>query len=216
MNQEIPAVYTDKHGSIHTSITNDAETLTITLDGIVFSGDTFIFFQPATLLPLPDRFTLGQLGELTDYTLSCRIPIPTWRDGMSIQAFLLLEVEYQEDAIRASRSSPYFHFRFETDNEITEIGKLQEFEGVFDVLKEKLPGNIVIKTCYTCQYSDYSVYGSDIFGDMLCFRNVKDTYTKVRGKDEYMGMMDNFERMVQETYLCEDFAPRIKGTGYRG
>lgn len=216
MNQEIAAVYTDKYGTIRTSIINDAETLTITLDGIVFSGDTFIFFQPATNLPLPGRFTLGQLGQLTDYTLSCRIPIPTWKEGMPVQAFLLLDVDYQEDVALASRSSPYFHFRFETDNEITEIGKLQEFEGVFDVLKEKLPGNIVIKTCYTCQYSDYSVYGSDIFGDMLCFRNVKDTYTKVRGKDEYMGMMDNFERMVQETYLCEDFAPRIKGTGYRG
>ncbi|UPK69514.1 DUF6304 family protein [Chitinophaga filiformis] len=216
MNQEIAAVYTDKHGSIHTSIINDAETLTITLDGIIFSGDTFVFFQPAANLPLPGRFSLGQLGQLTDFTLSCRIPIPTWKGGTAIQAFLLLEVDYSEDALLPSYSSPYFHFRFEMDNEIIEVGKLQQFEGVFERLQEKLPGNIVIKTCYTCQYSDYSVYGSDVFGDMLCFRNVKDSYTKVRDKSEYMDMMDDFERMVQETYLCEDFSPRIKGTGYRG
>jgi len=211
MHTEIPAVYTDKHGTIQTTIINDSVTLNINLNGTIFSGDTFVFFQPETTLPLPGRFTLGELGQLIDYTLSCRIPISTWKEGMQIPGFLLTEVDYKDET-----TSPYFHFSFELENETIEIGKLQEFEGVFEILSEQLPDNVVVKTCYTCLYSDYSVYGNDLFGAMLCFRNVKDAYLKVKGKDEYMGMMDDFDRMVQETYLCEDFAPRIKGTGYRG
>ncbi|SHM14971.1 DUF6304 family protein [Chitinophaga sp. CF418] len=216
MHSEIPAVYTDKHGSIQTTINNDSVTLSIELDGIVFSGDTFIYFQPETTLALPGRFTLGELGQLTDYTLSCRIPISTWKEGIQIPGVLLTQVEYKEAATRLDYNAPYFHFSFELEEETIQIGKLSQFEGVFEILREKLPENIDIKTCYTCLYSDYSVYGNDIFGTMLCFRNAKDKYVKVKDKDEYMDMMDDFDRIVQETYLCEDFTPRIKGTGYRG
>lgn len=216
MHSEIPAVYTDKHGTIQTIIVNNSKTLTIELDGTLFSGDTFVFFEPETSHPLPDRFTLGELGQLINYTLSCRIPISTWKEGTQISGFLLTEVEYNEDAVRLDHNAPYFHFSFELEDEIIPLGKLSQFEGVFERLREKLPDNIAIKTCYTCLYSDYSVCGSDVFGTMLCFRNVKEAYLKVRDKEEYMGIMDNFDRSVQETYLCEDFASRTKNVGYRG
>lgn len=216
MHTEIPAVYTDKHGTIQTTIINDSKTLTIDLNGTIFSGNTFVFFQPEASLPLPDRFALGEIGQLTDYTLSCRVPISTWKEGTQIPGFLLTEVEYKEDETRLDHNAPYFDFSFELEGKIIPIGKLSQFEGVFEILSEKLPENIIIKTCYTCLYSDYSVYGSDVFGSMLCFRNVKDVYVKVRSKGEFMDMMDNFDRIVQETYLCEDFSPRMKGVGYRG
>lgn len=216
MHSKIPTTYTDKHGTIQTTIINDSSTLSIDLDGTSFSGNTFVFFQPAATQPLPDRFTLGELGQLTDYTLSCRIPISTWKEGILIPGFLLFTVEYNEDETRRDHNAPYFHFSFELEDEIIPIGKLSQFEGVFERLTSKLPDNIVIKTCYTCLYSDYSVYGNDIFGTMMCFRNVKDAYLKVKSKGEYMDMMDDFDRYVQETYLCEDFAPRTKDVGYRG
>ncbi|MCF6406440.1 DUF6304 family protein [Chitinophaga filiformis] len=216
MHSEIPAVYTDKHGTIQTTIINDSLTLSIELDGYTFSGSTFVFFKPETTLPLPDRFTLGELGQLNDYSLSCRIPVSAWKAGTQVPGFLLFTVDYHEAATRQDPNAPYFDFSFALEGDIIEIGKLSQFEGVFERLEEKLPDNIVIKTCYTCQYSDYSVYGSDIFATMLCFRNVKDQYLKVRNKSEYMDIMDDFDRFVQETYLCEDFTPRTKGTGYRG
>ena len=117
MHTEIPTVYTDKHGTIQTTIINDSVTLNINLNGTIFSGDTFVFFQPETTLPLPGRFTLGELGQLIDYTLSCRIPISTWKEGMQIPGFLLTEVDYKDET-----TSPYFHFSFELENETIEIG----------------------------------------------------------------------------------------------
>ena len=216
MHSEIPAIYTDKYGTIQTTIINDSLTLTIELDGSTFSGSTFVFFEPETSDSLPGRFTLGELGQLINYTLSCSIPISTWKEGIQIPGFLLTEVAYNEDETRRDHNAPYFHFSFELEDEIIPLGKLSQFEGVFEILREKLPDNIIVKTCYTCLYSDYSVYGSDIFGTMLCFRNVKEAYVKVKDKGEYMDIMDHFDRHVQETYLCEDFAPRTKDVGYRG
>jgi len=216
MHSEIPAIYTDKHGTIQTIIINNSLTLTIDLDGTSFSGDTFVFFRPAATQPLPDRFTLGELGQLTNYTLSCRIPISTWKEGTHVPGFLLFTVDYKEDETRLDWNAPYFDFSFALEDSIIEIGKLSQFEGVFEILEKKLPANITVKTCYTCLYSDYSVYGNDLFGAMLCFRNIKEQYLKTRGKEKYMDIMDNFDRFVQETYVCEDFASRIKGTGYRG
>lgn len=215
MNSEIPAVYTDNYGTIHTIIKNDSETLTIELDGIAFTGSTFISFKPENAPTLPDRFALDQYGQLTNYGLSFRILLSTWKGVTQIPGVLLADVEYKED-LNDPFYCPWFHFSFELENEIIEIGKLQQFEGVFERLRGKLPADIVIKTCYTCLYSDYGVAGSDIFGSMLCFRNVKETYLKVTSKDNYMDMMDNFDRFVQETYLCEDFVIRSGDVGYRG
>lgn len=215
MSSQIPAVYTDKQGTITTTIINDSNWLTIELDGILFTGATFISFEPETTHSLPDRFTLNQYGELINYQLSFRISLSAWKGGMQIPGYLLGNIVYNEDTNNAY-NQPYFHFLFEVENDIIEIGKMQEFEGVFERLKGKLPDNIILKACYTCLYSDYSVAGSDIFGSMLCFRNAKETYLKVTNKGEYMDMMDNFDRLVQETYLCEEFAPRTKNVGYRG
>lgn len=215
MNSEIPAVYTDKHGPIHTTIQNDSEVLTIELDGTTFTGRDFLSFEPENAGPLSERFTLGKYDMLTDYKLSCQIPISTWKGTSQLSGILLLEVDRNEKLFDGY-NYPYFHFSFKLDNEIIEIGALGQFEGVFEVLGKKLPAGIIVKTCYTCMYADYSVAGNDLFGSMLCFRNIKDAYLKVTNKGEYMDIMDSFDRFVQETYVCGDFTVRTKGAGYRG
>lgn len=215
MTSQIPAVYTDKHGTITTTIINDSSWLTMELNGLSFTGTTFVDFEPETPPPLPDRFTLNQHGQLINYKLSCRIPLSTWKGGIQIPGYLLADVVYYED-MNNPYSQLYFQFSFELENDIIGIGKLEQFEGVFEILKGKLSDNIALKACYTCLYSDYSAAGSDVFGSMLCFRNAKETYLKVTNKCEYMDMMDNCDRCVQETYLCEEFTPRTKDVGYRG
>ena len=74
-----------------------------------------------------------------------------------------------------------------------------------------------LKSCFTCQYSEYSPYGSDDYGSMLCYRNNKEACLKVHNKDDYFEYLEDkaFE-MRQETFLCEEYEPRNKCSGYRG
>jgi hypothetical protein len=94
-------------------------------------------------------------------------------------------------------------------------GKSGHIEGAFDVLREQLGDRYKFKNCYGCLYGDYSVYGSGAFGSMLCYVNQKNEYKKVKTKDEYMNLTNDFA-IVQEIYCCDKFETRKAGTGYRG
>ena len=74
-----------------------------------------------------------------------------------------------------------------------------------------------LRCCYTCQWSDYSPYGSDDFGTMLCFRAHKDVYLRVNDKHDYLEHLEALPcEQRQETFHCTDFAPRTQCEGYRG
>ncbi|MEO1260422.1 MAG: hypothetical protein AAFZ15_16615, partial [Bacteroidota bacterium] len=91
------------------------------------------------------------------------------------------------------------------------------FEELFDNLKETIKETHLLRNCYGCNYSDYSPYGRDSFGDLLCFKNAKDKYLKVSGKGELFKLMSNEKIIhIQETYLCSEFEFRKKNFGYRG
>ena len=72
-------------------------------------------------------------------------------------------------------------------------------------LNIQLPPTIKYKGCYNCKSSDYSVYGLQFWGSMLCFKNIKDAYSRVNSKDEYMDLMDNFNELVPESYYFSTF-----------
>lgn len=75
----------------------------------------------------------------------------------------------------------------------------------------------VLKCCFTCQYSDYSPYGCDDYGTMLCYRKHKREYLKVNDKSSYFKYVEGLDcEAKQETYLCDEYEPRIQCGGYRG
>ena len=73
-----------------------------------------------------------------------------------------------------------------------------------------------MKCCFTCQYSDYSPYGNDSFGTMLCYKKQKEDYLKVHNKREYFQYLTNDYEVCQETDLCMEYDIRMKCEGYRG
>lgn len=90
------------------------------------------------------------------------------------------------------------------------------FEDEMLDLQRQLPDNGRIKTCIGCGLSDYSPYGSAMFGALACFRTNKERYRRVQSKGELFEIWESRDRFVQETYLCPDFEPRRSGAGYRG
>ena len=73
----------------------------------------------------------------------------------------------------------------------------------------------VFYNCFGCRFSDYSYLGSPEFGAMLCFKNQKDKYVKVKTKDEYMDL-DREDRVTQEIFVCNEYEIRGNVVGYRG
>ena len=72
-------------------------------------------------------------------------------------------------------------------------------EGVLR-LETALPGDLRLRCCVTCLYSDYSPEGHGLIG-MFCHRGAKERYLTVSSKAEYWGVPVAEE--VVETYLCE-------------
>lgn len=50
---------------------------------------------------------------------------------------------------------------------------------------------------------------------MLCFRNIKDEYLRVKSTADFFRVLRRQERWDQEIYLCPEFSRRIPDTGYR-
>lgn len=87
------------------------------------------------------------------------------------------------------------------------------FEDGVQRLEAELPTNSRFASCVTCLYSDYSPYGHGLMG-IRCHREAKQQYLSVRGKGDYWSVPVTEE--VPETYVCQEFARRVPGTGYRG
>jgi hypothetical protein len=216
--QEYPATYTDVHGSEKTVITNDGKTLRMVVRGVEFSGISFDLLSPSAEIPQNqlETFTLN-----SECLCACRIE---WLMAVPIFDLGNQSIGELQNALILGNPQPNGCLDKE-DLFITLVYKDQRFSGkgtsgwfedeLLDV-QSKLPDGIYMRACINCLYSDYSVYGHCLFGDMLCFRNAKAKYLEVRTKLQYLTMPVGPERDVQETFLCPEFERRVPGTGYRG
>ena len=95
--------------------------------------------------------------------------------------------------------------------------KTLDFETTLNDICGQIKDDYTLKCCFTCQYSDYSPYGNDDYGTMLCFCRHKDDCLKVNSKDDFFAFLDGKDfDMRQETYLCAHYCLRDKAGGYRG
>lgn len=91
------------------------------------------------------------------------------------------------------------------------------FEQALLQVCEKCDGDYLPKCCFTCQYSDYSPYGCDDFGSMLCYRKHKEIYLTVNDKEGFFDRLEGLDFEVQqETGVCGEYEERTRCEGYRG
>ena len=79
------------------------------------------------------------------------------------------------------------------------------FETQMVQLQQLLPQDTKINTCIFCAYSNYGVAGSDSFGTLFCFKNIKDKILAVANKSDYLDIADNNGFSTQETFWCPEF-----------
>lgn len=171
--------------------------------------------------------------DLQRYTLEVEIPISVTRkqDGCEITGMLRVVFGYVEhdkkqlqsqmfcDGIRVYRDDAIVSefslcvdgVRYESEE------KTLEFETALGNICMQMKADYYLKCCFTCQYSEYSPYGMDDYGTMLCYCRYKKACLKVHNKDDYFHYLEGKDcDRRQETYLCEEYQERNKSCGYRG
>ncbi|MCH2196513.1 DUF6304 family protein [Kordia sp.] len=230
-------IYEDTFGTIKGSIENNFSedfdlsknyTIELNLEGILFNGATFDGLE----LQNEDYYTKEQLHRYSFYnyevfgTKQIIKELTNCKFQFILQLKIVDKKSFQIHKVNGNLTvllgnfSPEEYSVFQYDYSLNEIDHSimgDSFENLFDKLKEKIKETHFIKNCYGCNYSDYSPYGSDHFGDMLCFKNSKDKYLKIKNKESYFRLLGNQNPIyVQETHLCDEFEFRKENIGYRG
>ncbi len=216
-----PATYSDGHGTEHTLIFNDGETIGLEIRGVRFSGRDFDGLSPSHEAPLTSlaKFTLNK-QELCDCTIACEMPLVISSSPSPPGHYLgKLHVE-----LRLGKPAPNGGI----DLEILKLslsygewcfishGSGALFETELLDLKRQLPAGHYFSNCFGCSYSDYFYGGQGLFGSMVCFRESKAEYRSIKTKEEYIAVFEKNAGAVQETHICPEFLPRGPNTGYRG
>lgn len=215
---DLAGTYVDAHGSEAITITNDSETLRTKIRGVEFVGNDFDGLSPLDGAPAEclHSFTLNQ-GELCACVFTFEISMPIVARQSELQGTLYATLQLGSPAANGSISHERLQLALAyADERVVSSGETGWFEGELLNIQSLLPEGVFMKACINCLYSDYSPYGHGLFGCMMCFRNLKDEYLRVRSKEDFWAVHGRQERMVQETYLCSDFVRRLPGTGYRG
>lgn len=195
--------------------------LELTVDGITFTGRAFDDFAA-------DAETYSE-QDLEDFTVSLRVNESDEREEHLLEDYdLLVRIPVTLISAGQTESSAFLSFDLETGGtsrfrvELDDDRAFQStsaeffFETQMLSLVEAFQGAFAFKTCFGCVYGDYSPYGADAFGSMLCFRACKSEFRKAATKDDFIALADK-ALPAQETYLCDAFEPRgDQAIGYRG
>jgi hypothetical protein len=221
---EYKGTYQDKFGTEEISIINDFKDISFKLGEFNFVSRNFDDFEldgydnftpeqlkRFTFKPIDIYQSYKKVNELKDFTLAFAIPVSVLnlktKRTIKSDLFIKLDINTVDNDTKIFLKIIYNGKEFSATSSL--------FEGAADQINKQIEGEFVIKNCFWCLYSDYSVYGQGLAGSMLCFLKYKDKYLKVKDKDEYMELPNDIPS-IQEIYYCDSFEPRKPGTGYRG
>ncbi|KZS39716.1 hypothetical protein AWE51_08680 [Aquimarina aggregata] len=221
------AIYKDRFGEEKIEVVNDFETLSFQLGNLKFKSNTFDFelenYQNYSKDQL-QRFTFNKIPYLNggycydlcncEFTFFIPISILSIKNQKIIERELVVSLELGKSLKNGSLDKIDLQMSIELDSKIYKA-KGMDFEHLANNLLHQFKGFYRFKNCFGCQFSDYSVYGQDIFGTMLCFKNQKKEYNEVKSKEAYLDL-EREDKVVQEIFLCEEFEVRQGNTGYRG
>lgn len=229
--------YTDNQGKINGVIENkfteefnysEDYSLILKLGPILFKGDTFdgleLQNEDSYSEEELNRFSFEKLrvhgtDEIVKELTNCKLEFEFQLEIVNKHSLQLQKINgilIVDLGSFSPRKHAIFQYDFSIGNDEFNVNG-DSFEELFDNLKELIKKSYLIKNCYGCNYSDYSPYGRDSFGDMQCFKSAKDKYLKISGKVGLFQLMSSEKVIhVQEIYVCDEFEFRKMNVGYRG
>jgi hypothetical protein len=213
-----PARYTDGHGTLDTTVTTDGHTLHLALRGVDFAGTDLDALAPDPHAPSARlaSFTLNH-QSLCACRLDLSVPVLVGGGESTAPGVLETRLDLGEPGPNGGLVHEYLAMRLVCGcGTYTRSGTSGWFEDALTEIQAQLPPGLFLQACINCLFADYSPYGHGCLGSMMCFRNLKAEYLRVRTKDDLWAVHDRCDARVQETHLCPEFQRRVPGTGYRG
>jgi hypothetical protein len=209
MDSQYRTTYSDRHGVEATTIHNDGAKLTLTLRGVLFSGPEFDSLEPdpGSNSQLLSQFSLAN-GSLCECFIECEIPLPVVVDDRTVSGLVVVELKLGSQAAHGGLDEETLLLSLHLDEKVyRSAGKSGWFEDELLDLQATLPDGTYLKACINCGLSDYSPGGHGSFGCMLCFRDCKAEYRKVKNKSDLFKVIGALGKpiLVQETFLCPEF-----------
>ena len=208
-------------------IKNDFEYLKFEIDGFKFVGTSFDDFELLNYENYSktelERFSFNKIRcgnrfvyELCDYKLIVNIPtkIKDVETGKAFKENLEMKVEIGKSIGKGMTEDVKVSLNLKIFNKNYSAINFDFEDGANEIINQIEP-KYKFNNCFGCNYSDYSPYGKAIFGTMLCFKNQKEKYIKVKSKGEFF-KLGKEDRIVQEIYQCSEYEPRGINVGYRG
>lgn len=214
------ALYRDAHGEEATVIENDGKTLRMVVRGVEFTGTMFDDFEPSIAQDDPDLapFSL-YCGSLCSCIIECDIPLPVAFGDEVLDGLLHVHLELGD---------PRLDKRGGIDREEVQLvltvaertfhscGKHGWFDDELFEIETALPEGMYLRCCHYCACANYGSLGSPLYGGLFCFRDDAALRHAFRSKGDLIKKeIDPQALIVQETFLCPEFAPRGPGLANR-
>jgi hypothetical protein len=206
-----PTTYIDNFGKEESFFVSDGTSLTIQLRNQLFVGQGFdsLGWQDTEKATNLD-FSFTAQGFLTDCCFKVKFPIQVRRHAEMLHATLSIDMllKHSEQPISSA-------FALTVNNHVFDLqdGHVREmwFEDQMIQLQTLLPQDLKMNACIFCAYSNYGVAGSDSFGTLHCFKDIKEEIVLVDNKSDYMDVAANKGVPTQETFWCPAFREIGKG-----
>ncbi|WP_299312669.1 DUF6304 family protein [uncultured Aquimarina sp.] len=208
------ATYQDRRGTETTVIKSDGSDMFLTLRDIDFEGHDFeMFTGEVDNTKFDYAMSADGSGDLTNFKITITIPT-LFYNSLSNQTFtenLTVHIEVGETKTLIGLDSEINSLRLVTSfGEFKVEKKLEWMEDALIALQNQLPENIYLKTCLSCKYGNYSPFGNGMFGNVYCFKNIKEQLVAVNDKTDLLDIWTK-EAMesgdifsVQETFDCDE------------
>ncbi|MEX3102119.1 MULTISPECIES: DUF6304 family protein [unclassified Streptomyces] len=213
-----PGHYTDRHGRETVVFVSDGSDIRTTIRGVLFEGDTMDDLGALSGEPPAEGFTFRE-GGLYDCLLEWSEPLPLIVEGDGTRAGTLHCTLQLGDLAGSALADQDFRAVLHHAGHDYPADGCDDFEAALHEIQRTLPSGVRIKACVSCAWSDYPPGACALMGDLACFRDAKDAYLRVTGKQGPNGIfacLDQRSGFVQETWLCEQFENRVGDVGYRG
>ncbi|WP_416969901.1 DUF6304 family protein [Streptomyces sp. 4F14] len=215
-----PGYYTDRHGREAVTFVSDGRaSIQTTIRGVLFEGDNMDDLGALSGEPPAEPFAFRE-GGLCDCLLEWAEPLPVVVRGEGTRAGTLHCALHLGDFPGSELADQTFRAVLRLDGRDYPAGDdCDSYESALHEIQRNLPSGVRIKACVSCAWSDYPPGACALMGDLACFRDAKDAYRRVTGKQGPNGIFTCLEQrteFVQETWVCEQFEDRVGDVGYRG
>lgn len=206
------AVFTDKYGTENINITSNGNCLYTTIRNVKFEGGDFEALENKNC---EGNFEYNKYkngsGELTNFRLKITFPIKIEVDKKESSATITFYIETGKNLPIDGLKSIVNSVELVTPNSsFSSAKKVEWFEDAIVNIQNLLPKNTLIKTCLSCKYSNYHPCGNGMFGNIYCFKKLKQQTKLIKNKTDLLNLWtekaikNDTIFSVQETYDCSE------------